>query len=486
MQKSNFILNFATKHTKEKKLTFTSGLILLVLLLFAYLLFVINWGFPSAGLAGKAGGQGINGYYFPTSDAAPPTIVNQAVNWGITIGRAIGSILVGWLIVKVSHKYAVIISLVLMLFGIIAPYSPSYAGFIILRTIFAIGGTMQIVFIQPIISNYMNSRQKAVVSQFAPFVYPIGTIITLIPFVASDSKVISGIQSHWQTILLVISLLTLIPLIGYMILGTKFDLYPSAIEREKANPNKEQLSIMRFLKQKDTWYWTILYGSWLMAVVLPFALSKGLFHRLVPELVISPGIFDQKINSFLIIFLCGMFVGPFIVGLVSKYQIKRRGFIASVISLGVTFYVLGAITFVYGASHEGPNTYGGYSILFLIFGLLMGTCLWGIQGVILNLPHEYKGSNPKKVGYQFGLIWGLGYTAFTIGNIVVSLINTPPGIDIKADVNLSYNWAAAALATLVIFSLAASVGITLLKEPNPDYISFFKLRKSNLKKIIKK
>lgn len=33
----------------------------------------------------------------------------------------------------------------------------------------------------------------------------------------------------------------------------------------------------------------------------------------------------------------------------------------------------------------------------------MGVMLWGIQGVILNLPHEYKGSNPKKLDINLDL-----------------------------------------------------------------------------------
>ncbi|OWY73924.1 hypothetical protein B5M19_01920, partial [Mesomycoplasma hyopneumoniae] len=96
--KKNFILNFATKNVKEKKLSFGVGITLWALIVFAYMIFVMNWGFASAGLNGKAGISGYLGHFFPNANEAPGTVVNQAVNWGITIGRGIGSVLVGWLI----------------------------------------------------------------------------------------------------------------------------------------------------------------------------------------------------------------------------------------------------------------------------------------------------------------------------------------------------------------------------------------------------
>ncbi|CRH24624.1 Uncharacterised protein [Chlamydia trachomatis] len=82
-----------------------------------------------------------------------------------------------------------------MLFGIIAPYSPTYAGFVIMRLLLAIGGTTMIVLVQPIVSAYFNNGQKAVISQFTPWFYPIGTIITLAPF-AFDSSVSKAVSAY--------------------------------------------------------------------------------------------------------------------------------------------------------------------------------------------------------------------------------------------------------------------------------------------------
>lgn len=455
---------------KEKPLTFSVGIILWFLLVFSYLLFVVDWGL-AFGLNGAAGenGYGTLGYYFPKGGV--DDITKQGTNFGITIGRAIGSVAVGWAIAKFTHKYAVILALGFMLFGIAAPYSPTYAGFVIMRALLAIGGTTMIVLVQPIVSAYFNNRQKAVISQFTPWFYPIGTIITLAPF-AVDTSVSKAVSAHWQEIYLGFGLVTLIPLLGYILLGSRFDIYPSTIRKEKeaqlTNPDQEKLSILRFIKQKDTWIWTLLYGCWLIAVVFPSSFSKSLFAGMSNNIYALDteikGQFNPIINVFLIIFLCGMFAGPFTVGLWSKYKLKRKHFIALILGLGVLFYVLATIVFLYMVvpSNLNPEQTQLAKVglengtwLFYILGFLMGVMLWGIQGVILNLPHEYKGSNPKKVGYQFGLIWGLGYAFFSIATVIVAGINSKSS--------------EGAYAVFIIFAALSVLGILISKEPNSSY-----------------
>ncbi len=63
------------------------------------------------------------------------------------------------------------------------------------------------------------------------------------------------------------------------------------------------------------------------------------------------------------------------------------------------------------------------ALVFLyIFGFLTGLCTWGIQGVMLNLPHEYADRDPKTIGWMFSLIWGFGYIFYTIIFIIISVV----------------------------------------------------------------
>lgn len=107
---------------------------------------------------------------------------------------------------------------------------------------------------------------------------------------------------------------------------------------------------------------------------------------------------------------------------------------------------------------------------------------------MLNLPHEYPGSNPYRIGFQFGLIWGLGYTVFTLATIITSQINSPgSNFDPKTlDPNKVDGYALGAYISIIIFSLVSSIGLALLKEPNPDYKKLLKIRSFSEIERIKK
>ncbi|WP_051677968.1 hexose phosphate transporter [Mycoplasmopsis opalescens] len=430
---------------------------------FAYLLFVANWGF-AVGLAG--GGKGDPGFlgYFGIEKTPSFDLISNAANWGITIGRGIGSVIVAILLVRFAHKNATTIALVLTLLGIPAQYLPGqpwgYALFLILRTFMAIGGTMLIILTQPIAANFFQKKQKAIVSQFGIWFYPLGTIIAVLPFVVTGNT--ASIREHWQTIFTTISALNIIPLIIFIFFGSKFDKVPKNTESNE--PKTRSWTILKgYLKQKSTWVWVLLYGGWLCAVVFPTSLSHFIFNSLsgVDRKSEEFTYFTKLIRYWYIAFLAAVFVGPISIGLWSKYNLKRKTYVASVIMIGIIMYILSLITFIYGVSKNSVVA----TVFFYIFGFLCGMCLWGIQGVILNLPHEYKDNNPKTIGWMFSLIWGLGYIAFTIVLIIISLVSL---IGKEIGVGSDFSYRIIEFVIIIVASLIAIIGTLLLKEPSDD------------------
>ncbi|AQU48025.1 hypothetical protein DEH79_02450 [Mycoplasmopsis synoviae] len=428
----------------DKNLNIKLGFIMWSLLIFSYALFVVNWGFVT-GLNGQGGNDpGILSSFFKDGDK-PSSFEVQATNWAITLGRGFGSILIGWMIVKFTHKNSVVIALSLCLFAIPAPYMPSYALFVIFRTIFAIGGSTLMILFQPLVTAYFKQKTKGMLSSFSTWGYPIGAIIVLVPF-AFNIESAKVVRSHWQLILLISSSLYLIPLILYLILGQRFDLYRSYVISLKEKHLKELVAkglnyqrptIKMFLRKKSTYKWAIFYGSWLIAVTLPFVTIRDQLPNLVLQIYNHKDVSIKEIRAlalpiialWLILFNGAIILAPYTVGLWNRLNARRKPFIITILLIGILLWIISILCFIFLV---GPNLDKNainkniipwsVSIPFLVLGFFAGLLLWGIQGVFLNNPHEIPENTSEKIAMQFGFIWGFGYFFFTMLLIIISLL----------------------------------------------------------------
>jgi len=98
---------------------------------------------------------------------------------------------------------------------------------------------------------------------------------------------------------------------------------------------------------------------------------------------------------------------------------------------------------------------------------LAGTCLWGIQGVILNFPHEIKTNSPQRVSIVISFAWGIGYLIYTISNIILAstfdLINSNVGLVTAA-------WVQFGLFTL--FTFVGPIVVLILPKTQPQKFTF--------------
>ncbi|MBU4689600.1 hexose phosphate transporter [Mycoplasma zalophidermidis] len=464
--------NTTTPTSSPRKNKTLYGIFLWAVISFAYLLFVINWGF-SIGLNGSGIKDGVThagvlGHFKIVSDTSF-ALNNSATNWAITFGRGIGSVMVALLLVRFAHKKTTIIALILTLFGILAQFMPAapygYVLYLLLRTLMAIGGTMMIILTQPIVANFFTKKQKSIASQFGIWFYPLGTIISIVPFVFISK--LDTIQNNWQVIFTVLAALNIIPLLIFIFMGSKFDVTNKTQQSKTKEENAGKI-LLGYLKQKQTYVWVMLFGGWLAAVVFPTSLSINFFADLAG---VKRSLFTKEIRIWYILFLAAVFIGPISVGLWSRYNLKRRWFVATIIGGGILFYVLSTIIFIFGIAKQpnGSAVRITSFIFFYVFGFLAGLCLWGIQGVILNLPHEYKDTNPKTVGWMFSLIWGFGYMFFTLCLIIISCVPLVGGATNSGN---NFTYALIGTCLIVLMSLIAVIGALLIKEPSPDAKTF--------------
>lgn len=419
------------------------GFVMWFTLMIAYALFLINW------IIASPLQPGINQTYFPGQTLEP--IINQGINWGITFGRAIGSFLVGWAIAKFTHKWTSMIALGLTLLGILSVFSPTYAGFIILRTLLAIGGTVLIVLFQPIISNYFKPKSKAVLSILNPWAANFGTIIALIP-AAVAGVFLTNARSNWQTVLLIVSALQILPFLVYLIFAQRFDGF-NAYKLKQAEIMKNfpavKVSFWQLMKKRDTWLWCLIYGSWLVLAVMPLTFNTTILPSFIKQAGFNGGS-GQIIVIWIIIYFSAVLVSPFLIGWWTRTNYKRKPFVIILLIITLLLYILSIVVYIYMVGkNQSPW-------LFYLLGFFCGIFMWGVQGVMLTLPHEAKGTNPRIIGYQFSIIWGLGYFFFTLFTIIGSFVLKAP------------NGTLGFLIFYIVIVLICPILMLVFKETKPD------------------
>lgn len=431
------------------KLSFKQGALMWGILIAGYILFVVNW-LLLGRLAGSGGENPGWTQYFFGSDT-PATVLTQAINYTITFMRGIGSLIVGWLIVKLTHKWAVVVSMILVLMAIPAILMPGsvggFAGFIIFRMLLAIGGTTLIIYIQPVMAKSMNTKQKGIFSVISPFGFNLATVIAVAPFLTLGVS----LQENWQIVAGIAAGVAFVPLILYLIFGKNFDTNTQAQDNGLEKEEKLPSSSLKILKEKQTWVWVVVYGAWLVIAVIPIT---GLFKGALSALAISSnlGLSAADIafahNIFTILFVLGVFLSPFTIGRWNITTARRKPFI---IFIGIM--ILFAFAFlILGWSFGSIAT-------FYVFGFIAGWLTWSIQGVILNNPHERKGNTPKRIGTLFGFIWGFGYFFYTISNIILAAI-VPDSTNLSLQIGF--------LAVFFIISSLFAIGFIFVKETKPD------------------
>ncbi|AAT27528.1 hexose phosphate transporter [[Mycoplasma] mobile] len=447
---------------KPSGLSFKQGILMWGILLAGYILFVVNW-LLLGNLGGTIGNPGWVSHFFGTT--APNTVVTEAINFTITFMRGVGSLIVGWLIVKLTHKWAVVISLVFVLLAVPAALMPAgiggYIGFIIFRMLLAIGGTTLIIYVQPVLAKSMTQKQKGIFSIISPFGFNVGTIIATIPFLFIANQ----LRIDWQIVAGSAAATAIIPLILYILFGKNFD----TASQTKLNSTDEvslPSSSLKILKEKQTWVWVVVYGAWLVVAVIPLF---PIFRTALTSLSNASGLglstneilFSHNIMQ--ILYVAGIFLAPLTIGRWNFSNARRKPFVVFIGSMILVAMACMLLGWAYGSIAT-----------FYVFAFLAGWFTWSIQGVILNNPHERKGNTPKRIGVLFSFIWGFGYFFFTIANIILAII-VPVGASLGFQIGM--------LAAFFVISALFPIGFLFVKETKvggkliPDGLKFWRKAK---------
>ncbi|WP_052663086.1 MFS transporter [Mycoplasmoides pirum] len=427
------------------------------LIIVGYFLFVVQW-YSISNFQGSINADNnelSTGWGAAFFKYAPNPLVSGSLNWTITLGRAGGSILAGWLIAKVGHKYAVITVLSLMVLSFpflivcqnadwnalsIAGNAPissegvAAAGmtlFVIFRIFLAIGGTTLITYTNSIIAK-MDSSDKAKFMTVNQFGFNGGALIANIFFVIPSAfAAVNGNPSIWTGILSSFVVLVFIILILYLMYG--IEIVPKDLNK-KLQKNSDQLTFGSVFKEKDTLILGSMFIIWLISVVFISSStirtfveqSPANFRALAIDNALNPNV--KNINSsqyywvwpaFICLFVSGFFVGLFSLGSFSKTIFERKFYIRFMFAMG---YVCMLISLLCG--YLGGYDNSAALAFMLIFIFFSGFFLWSVQPALLTIPQQLIKTNAKYMGIVAGLIWGIGYFGYTIGEIFMSSLTS--------------------------------------------------------------
>lgn len=449
------VSNQTQGQTAEKEFSYKKLAVMWGLIFIGYFLFVVQW----YSISNFAGGWGAAFFL----DGKQNELVASVPNWMITLGRSIGSVLAGYWIAKLGHKYAVCFVLALMVisfpFIIVAQNaewnSLSIAGesstvgdssgrtavagfslFVIFRIFLAIGGTTLISYTNSVIAK-MPVEKKVGHMTLNQFAFNGGAFVANIFFVIPGASDIVSKPAVWTGILSAFVVLVAVILVCYFFIAD--EVVPKQIKTQTFN-EKNKYGLANAFKDKEAWPLYAIYIIWLVSVVFVnsgtmrnfierspvntvFLIQDNINHGLYNT---SAAISIAKSNSYfwvwpayICMFVLGFIVSIFTITKFSKTVFKRKWYIAIVFGLGYLF-LFGSILIGYFGGYGNPVALAFY----LIFSFMSGIFLWGVQPVIFTIPQQQEKSNPQYVGVLAGVIWGVGYFGYTIVDASLSSIVT--------------------------------------------------------------
>lgn len=440
-----------TKEIPQKKLVLMWAMILI-----GYFLFVVQW----YSIGNFAGGYNAN-IGTVTGNAA----LSAMPNWTITLMRGIGSILAGYLLAKVGHRYAVITVLSLMVlsfpFLIVIgikwdPNTPegynstAFGLFLFFRLFLAIGGTTLITYTNSVIAK-MPTEKRPTFMTINQFGFNGGAFFANFFFCFGLSSVINADPAIWLTILTLLLAFIAIILVVYIMFG--MEVLPPQ-KKQNIKFQNDDVTYGKVFKQSYTWKMSTIFIIWLIAVVFinsatmrnvieqsPANLQtliqwnidkKGVDGTWIPSIaattegtasnvVVGSG-YNWVWPTFICMFVAGFFVGLLFISPFSKTIYKRKLFFHTMFILGFVFAAISLMIGYFGG-------YGNSAALafFFIFIFISGMFLWAVQPVLLSLYQQAPQSNPKYAGIIAGLIWGIGYVGYTIFELIFSVISSYAG-----------------------------------------------------------
>lgn len=361
-------------HTKK-------GYFMMAVLWLAYVTFAMNW------VAGSSLTPQITATFF---GGPVDPLISQLVNYSITTARVFANILAAVVLMKLGPKKAAGTAIGLLMMGLVAIYLPNYWAYTVARMVMAVGGSMVIVYMNPVVAHYVkNSQIKLRINAANTVAYNTGAFIVAVLFTVFAKQMVA----NWRLTLTFFAALTLLFFIAWL---WKAETFETRVSGEKA----ETYGYKDALKDGFLWRYGLAFASFLTLYVLSLVSFKAIFDQYT---LLNGSVTNLLISGFGIL---GTFAG---IRIGNKGVPRKPALLFSGIVMVGTFAL--AIVF----ANKIPLL--SYTLI-----AISGFAMYIQYPIFLNLPHELKGMTPQRLTIMFGLFWAIAYAGQTIATIIWSFI----------------------------------------------------------------
>ncbi|VEJ21572.1 Major Facilitator Superfamily [Neisseria animaloris] len=367
--------------TTTKQVSQRTGISMFFILLLAYITFAASW------VGGSTLSPQILETYF---DGHVSSVVGQVINYTITIARIFANFLAAYFLIKLGVKKAVTLALGLLCFSLIAVWLPNYWFYTVARMIMALGGSMIMVYMNPIVARFVSQHYKLTYSALITASYNIGAFIIAVLFTVWSDE----LHADWRITLSAIALLTVILFTLWLVKAENFD------TAGQPDGSVKQYGYKQALADPFIWKISLGFGGYLFLYVMSLTSLPAIFPKHV----------DTIDKSMMLLAVSGGGILGTLIMMRVKLERTRRpvlllagaGMIGTMAAAFLTAPAMPAISYL------------------LMFA--SGCIMFMQYPVFLNLPHELPNMSPQRITIMFGLIWALAYSLYTILNFLWSLI----------------------------------------------------------------
>lgn len=364
-----------------------SGLVMFFTLVVAYITFAASW------VGGSNLGPEITSHFFGDGGVSP--VISQLVNYTITIARAVANFLAAYFLVKLGVKKAASLAFVLLLFSAVAVWMPNYWLYIVARMIMALGGSMIMVYMNPIVSRFVKPQYKLLTSSLITATYNIGAFAVAVAFFFFAD----ALRADWRMTLSIISAVSAAMFLIWLIQAKDFETGGGATSTE--------YTYKMVVRDSFVWRFSAGFAFFLFLYVmsltsLPSTLAKA---------------YEGFNSAYMILAVSGGGMVASLVLLKFKVDRPRRPYLKL---MGLLAIIVSAL---------GLATAPGLQSLSYVFFFLTGFFVFIQYAVFLNVPHELPDMYPQKATLMFGVIWALCYGIYTILTYLWSVIFASFGLN---------------------------------------------------------